>query len=207
MPSNRGPEPYFHKPPFPPKDCWVNPGILLESKLTWREDPFMYFIRAIYSPFRNMTRISMDHDSRYGIQGIYVNDPKREYKYSATFDEPQTILDVKYMVCRASNTSLALQYYFPWIQVSLCEGIQIGGLLISYSSKSMTNGLLPSHGLVLSLRKFWSRVLLGYGWARLMDLRHLMLAWSFLSVATAQRKRICNIFALSNPVKYARVRW
>lgn len=163
----------------------------------------MYFIRAIYSPFRNMTRISMDHDSRYGIQGIYVNDPKRENKYSATFDEPQIILDVKYMVCRASNTSLALQYYFPWIQVSLCEGIQIGGLLISYSSKSMTNGLLPSHGLVLSLRKYWSRMLLGYGWARLMGLRHLMLAWSFHSVAITQRKGIHNTLVLSSPVKYA----
>jgi uncharacterized protein YukJ len=71
---------------------------LIDSKLTKLEDPLLYFIRATYTPFTNITRISFDFDPGVGIADIYVNKEEQNGKYPVTFDEPPTIL--KFVACQ-----------------------------------------------------------------------------------------------------------
>lgn len=80
-----------------------------------RKDPHIYFIKASYTPFTDMKRISFDMNPHNGVMGVYTNDSKKKEEHSVAFYEPPTTL--KFVVCHVPHTDDRYQT----IQVSLVK--------------------------------------------------------------------------------------
>ena len=118
VPSNRGPEPYFHSAPFPPTNSLVKPGLPIKSKLTELNDALMYFTPAQYVPFTDMKRVTFAVERMTtGLMDMYANgdvtspwvNTNRSLWHSFNFNKPPATM--KLMVCQS------LTYQYPFIQV------------------------------------------------------------------------------------------
>lgn len=156
----------------------------MESKLTELKDPFIYFIRATYIPFANMTRTSFDFDPGVGTAAIYVNDSEQGERHSVALLEPPTML--KFVMCQES----CLHYHYPFIQVSLSVLYKTGTLLMSGSSKSITSGFPLFHLIASLFERLWSKMLWGCGWGRLTSLYRRTLARWCLSIRIYMRPKL-----------------